>query len=195
MNLIIIEGIDQCGKSSLIRNICKYYNYDNIVVRHFAKPPNGLSPKDALNFQMLTFFKETQLLYWIKESDKDVYKYFETMVFYNRSYLGEYVYGQMFRGLDKDKLKKHILKFEKDNILKYEPKLIMLTANPSFCLEKEDGNSFSQTLEQKTIEIQLFDEIFEKSSIKDKLKIKVDDFGRFIPKEDVLKRAVKFLEQ
>jgi thymidylate kinase len=51
MKLIIIEGGDRLGKSTIITGLCKYFNYDNVTVRHFGKPPKGLSPKEVLDFQ------------------------------------------------------------------------------------------------------------------------------------------------
>jgi thymidylate kinase len=194
MKLIICEGTDVIGKNTLIEGICDHYEYDNIMVRHFAKPPKDLDGKEALDFQMLTFICENNLLKHISERDKEIYSYHESIVIYNRSYLGEYVYGQMFRNISKEELEKKITNFEEYFISNYDPKLVMLTADPSFCLEREDGHSFSQTLEQKTREIELFDEVYDLSSIKDKLKIKVDDLDGFIPKEKILKQVTKFLK-
>ena len=35
MKLLIIEGGDQLGKSSLIKGLCEHFNYDNVTIRHF----------------------------------------------------------------------------------------------------------------------------------------------------------------
>jgi hypothetical protein len=192
MKLYLICGPDRLGKDSIIKQLSDFYNYDNISIRHFAKPKKGYSPEITLYNQFNSFTKEIEILDILKQTEE--YSYYENIVIYNRSYLGEYVYSQMFREISSKKISKKIINFENNYILEYNPKLIMLTATPEFCLAKEDGNSFSQTLEQKKKELELFDEVFELTQIKDKIKIKVDNFGRFIPKEDIKKELINFIK-
>jgi len=191
MKLLILESVDCLGKNSLIKSICDYFEYDNVSIRHFSAPLKELNNNDKLNRQFVSFLYEADLLDKLKDCE---YYYYENIIIYNRSYLGEYVYSQMFRGVEKNNISDLILEFESEKILKYNPKLIMLTATPEFCLEKEDGKSFSQNLEQKKKELELFDEVFELTKIKDKLKIKVDNFGRYIPKEDIKNEVIKFIK-
>ena len=42
MKHIIIEGSDRTGKNTLIKSICDKYEYNNITIRHFGKPPKDL---------------------------------------------------------------------------------------------------------------------------------------------------------
>lgn len=195
MKLIILEGGDRLGKSTLIEGICGYYNYDNISIRHFGKPPKNLSPKEVLDFQFNSFDNEIRLI----ESFKSVFfnqpKYYEDIVIWNRSHLGEYVYSQMFRGGNAKDLESKLLTWEEFMLLplNIEIYLITLTSDPDFFLDKEDGNSFSQTLEEKTKELELFKEIHSLSFIKNKLLLKVDKDGYFKFKKNILDDTLYFI--
>lgn len=197
MKHVIIEGGDRLGKSTLIEGIAKHFNYDNVSVRHFGKPPKvfpeGVSP---LEFQAKCFLKEAELTEFIRQLEGDEYCYYENVVVWNRAHLGEYVYGQMFRDQDPKELKDYLHNFEIRHLLNNpeETFLVLLTADPEFFLSKEDGNSFSQDLKDKKRELQLFDEIFELSQIDNKLKIKVNDQKDFLPKEYILGSVLDFMK-
>jgi len=189
MKHIIIEGGDRLGKSTLIEGISNHFNYDNVSIRHFGKPPKvfpeGVSP---LEFQAKCFWKEAHFVEYVRQMEGDEYCYYENIVIWNRAHLGEYVYGQMFRGQDPQELKDYLQGFEMRNLVDKsdETFLILLTAKPEFFLSKEDGQSFSKNLEEKKRELRLFDEIFELSQIDNKLKIRVDKNGKFRPKDQIL---------
>lgn len=195
MKHIILEGGDQLGKSTLISGIINHFNADNVNIRHFGKPPKifpeGISP---LEFQFTCFEKEAYLLECIYQLEEDVFNYYENIVIWNRSHLGEYVYGQMFRNQDPKKIEKYLRNFEIDELI-HRPDntfLILLTADPNFFLSKEDGSSFSQNLDDKKRELQLFDEVFELSQIDNKLRIEVNDGNEFISKDLILNKVLKF---
>jgi len=197
MKHIIIEGGDRLGKSTLIEGLSKHFNYDNVVIRHFGKPPSifpeGISP---LKFQARCFLKEAHILECIRQLEDDEYYYYENIVIWNRAHLGEYVYGQMFRAQDPLELKEYINNFEINNLLanSRETFLFLLTTNPKFFLSKEDGNSFSKNLEEKTRELKLFNEIFDFSSIDNKLRIEVSDREKFYSKDYILNIVLDFIK-
>lgn len=204
MKLIILEGGDQLGKSTLIEGLCKYFNYDNITVRHFGKPPKGMTPKEVLDFQFKCFQKEKDLFNKIFVSERrDNYRYYPEIMIWNRSHLGEYVYSQMFRDGDAKLLKEKLLQFEV-GFIGHKVYLITLTADPEFFLSKEDGNSFSNKLEDKTKELELFKEAHDFSIIANKLIVKVDQSANIIskeftdyifrPKEDILNEVIEFIK-
>jgi len=195
MQHFLIEGGDVLGKNSLIKRICEYYNYDNNIIRHFTKPPKTIINKASFEYQIMCFEKEGQLLNTILQLEKDQYNYFENIMLWNRSIYGEYVYGQMFRGENPSSIEKYIKLFEKKYLLN-NPKtyLILLTADSDFFLSKEDGKSFSQNIEQKTKELKLFNDIFNKSAIDNKIKIKVNDGMSFIPKENIFNQVLNFIK-
>ena len=192
MKLIIIEGGDNLGKNALIKNICNHLNYDNILIRHFGKP--DLSEGDSHYFQDQCFKKEGDLLNVIDSLETDHYTYFDNIVIWNRSHIGEYVYAQMFRGEDASFLKKYILDYEENYLSLLDVYLVTLTASPEFFLNKEDGNSFSKNLKEKTRELELFTEAHNFSTIKNKSIFKVDQNGKFKSKQDIFNKVINFLK-
>jgi thymidylate kinase len=194
MKTIIIEGTDRTGKSSLIKGICDYYEYDNVIVRHCGKPPKHI-PKDAVyQWQMSCFIKEGNLAAQVLLSEFNEHKYYENKIIYNRYYLGEYVYGIMFRDYKKEFISHRLNEFEKQFIDQQDTYLITMAGDPVFLLSQEDGNSFSQNIDQKTQEIELFKEIHEKSIIENKLFLKVDNgIGEYLPKQQLLDTTLNFI--
>ncbi|MFA5153265.1 MAG: hypothetical protein WC554_11945 [Clostridia bacterium] len=191
--LIICCGGDNLGKTSLIKGLCEHYDYKNVTIRHCDKPPKDLSPAESLDFQFKCFYSEANLIRHIFEKHNK-YCYHDNVIIFDRFYLGEFVYGQMFRNMTSEILKKKILFFE-EHFLNYDNVyLITLTADPDFFLSKEDGKSFSQNIEQKTKELNLFREACEVSRIKEKLLIKVDNNSQFRTKEEILNETIDFLE-
>jgi len=194
MKLIILEGGDRLGKSTIIKRLCEYYNYDNITIRHFGKPPKGMSPKKVLEFQFKAFKNELNLFYRIYTRSMNNYTYYPEVMIWNRSHLGEYVYSQMFRGGNPEKLKNKLLRFEK-KLINYETYLITLTADPDFFNSREsDGHELSKTLEQKTKELELFKEAHKFSILSHKHLIKVDNNGQFRTKDDIFNEVINFIK-
>jgi len=197
MKHIIIEGGDRLGKSTLIEGIANHFNYDNVTIRHFGKPPK-VFPEDVspLEFQAKCFWKEAHFVEYTRQMENDIYNYYENIVIWNRAHLGEYVYGQMFRGQDPEELKEYLQGFETRNLIDKsdETFLIMLTADPEFFLSKEDGQSFSQNLDDKTRELKLFDDIFEHSLIDNKLRIKVNEGSEYLQKSYIFSLVMEFLK-
>jgi len=198
MKLIIIESGDCLGKNLLIKGLCEHFNYDNVTIRHFGKPPTGLSPEQTLDIQFQCFAHEAALLNSYKHEDNR-HEYYSDTIIWNRSHLGEYVYSTIFRNTDPDKVKERLLAFEQFWLSSYQDMLsktylITLLADPEFFLSKEDGQSFSKNLEQKTKELTLFEEATKFSLIKNKLLMKVDKGGEFRDKQEILDEAISFIE-
>jgi len=216
MKFIIFEGGDRLGKSTFIEGLCKHYNYDNVTIRHFGKPPKGMTPEEVLDFQFKAFDKEMELFYQIyRNGTYDKYHYYPEILIWNRSHLGEYVYSQMFRGGKPEVLKNMLLEYER-GFISHKVYLITLTADPEFFYSKEDGNSFSNKLEDKTKELELFKEAHDFSIISNKLLVKVDQtivttdesieflktkgikinkyLNIFRPKEELLNEVIQFIE-
>jgi len=195
MKHIIIEGGDRLGKDTIIDFLCKHYGYNNIAIRHFNKPPKKLPPKAAQEFQFNTLYKEINYVKFLSDViDSDEFKYFENILIWNRGHLGEYVYSQMYRGISKRDVSLKLKKLEQ-NLNNSNTYLITLIADPEFFLKKEDGKSLSVNIEQKTEEIRLFREIYNKSLIPNKLLIKVDNQGKFISKYKIFSKVLDFLNE
>jgi thymidylate kinase len=196
MKLIIIEGGDNLGKSLLIEGLCKHFNYDNVNVRHFGKPPKGLTPEEFTDYQVTAFEQEAELVGQTRSMDNSGQKYYDSVIIWNRSHLGEYVYSQMFREGNVEELKAMIAYFEAYTLgvnAYKEIYLVTLTADTHFFLSKEDGNSFSQNFEQKKTELNLFNEVHRLSNIYHKHFIKVDYDGQFRDKDEILKEVIDFV--
>lgn len=193
MKTIIICGLDRVGKNSLIKGMCEHYEYDNVCVRHCAKPPKNVATDDVYKWQMSCFMKEGNLSQCIKSLENDEHQYYENVLIYNRYYLGEYVYGIMYRNYRKEFISAKIEEFERQYVDINNTFLITLLAEPQFIMSKEDGNSFATNVTEKIREIDLFKEVHEKSLIKNKLIIKVDECGEYRSKTDILNEVLSLV--
>lgn len=195
--ILICEGGDRLGKGTLIKGLCEHYDYKNVIIRHCDKPPKGLTPKETSDFQFKAFEQEFQLMRCIQHMPKK-YLYHDNVIIYDRFYPGEYVYSQMFRGIKSDYVKEKILYFENIYIKNNKhiiPCLITLTADPSFFFSQEDGKSFSQNVEQKTKELDLFKEIHNISTVSNKLLLKVDENGSYRNKTEIFNDVINFINE
>jgi len=195
MKHIIIEGGDRLGKDTLLKRLCDHFNYNNVTIRHFDKPPKGLTPKETLEFQFEVFYKEMLFATYIDENiDSDDRGYHDNVLIWNRSHLGEYVYSQMFRGINKRDISTKLRTFEERNDLG-NVHLITLTASPKFFLDQEDGESFSQNIEDKSRELQLFKEAHALSLIPHKRLIKVNQGNSYRGKDIIFNEVLDLLDE
>jgi len=84
--IIIFEGSDCVGKTSLINEFSKLLPKDKIVLKHYKNPPNVLS-------QQLYCYQE-----YVFEIDRIAPWKDEIIFLYDRFYFGERVYAPIFRG-------------------------------------------------------------------------------------------------
>jgi thymidylate kinase len=194
MKHIVIEGGDGLGKNSLIEALCRYYNYNNVAIRHFDKPPKGLTPKETLEFQFQVFHKEFRYAQEMMEFlEHDEYGYHENVLIWNRSHLGEFVYSQMFRGISRRDVAKRINSLER-MFIHPNQYLITLSASPKFFLDQEDGESLSQNLDEKDKELHLFREVHTLSLIENKKLIKVNEGQRYKGKDIIFNEVLEFIK-
>ncbi len=184
----IIESIDRCGKDTLINNLLCEFGHK--FVFHRKKPEllqyyieqskiNGINP--LLLYQRACFANDMALL---KNTE-----YNKFGIIFNRSWLGESVYADMYRGYSGQ----YVFDLEKIAGLETlkDTRLILLWED--FKISKhfvDDGESLG-TCNDREREQNLFLEGFKKSKIKDKKLICVTDKdGSFRPKEDILREAI-----
>lgn len=160
--LIIIEGPDRTGKDTLIKNINKYFDKTFLNVHSFGF---GLPPEEEKVKARKVYFDTMRTFLGI----------YGAHIIWNRSYLGEYVYGKIIRNYDFN-----IEEFEND--FKYTDlfrtaKLIVLVDDPKNLVKREDGNSLSNgdLLTTKIQEVQRFKDVFDKTQICDKILIDIRD--------------------
>ena len=145
MNLIF-EGPDNVGKGTTITNIRNHYNstaWTNIFY-------TGVKTKDTYGY-MADLFGSM----WKHFSLDDVLS--------DRSHISEYVFAKRYRGLSDEKL--DILFLQEKYYKGPETVLIMLIDTPLNLVDREDGLSHSETVEEKQEEIGLYLEAYKRSTL------------------------------
>jgi len=170
---IIIEGIDNVGKDTQIRNIIKHFEVPFQVLHYYGCPIKNA----GMNIKFTK--KLYQDMFWnIKEND---------YVICNRSHLGETVYAPIYRSLGAD----WIFNLEKEYTDAYDD-LILITIidKAKNVIKRDDGLSLSTDKKQKKLEISMFKQAHEKSSIQNKLLININ--GK--DEQEVKKEIINFIE-
>lgn len=178
--LVIIEGPDNTGKTTVINRLMK--KYDNIYYIHCQKPVNA----DPI----LAALEQTNLFNKILQQIRHMTAYIKPeLIILDRSWFGEYVYGCKYRGNGKeyviDMIQKCINKLNEiseEIELEYYP-ILLTVDNPVFCIKNDDGLSLSHArLDNITDEVNRFNEIAEKFNIN---KVIVNSDLNFRPKDDI----------
>lgn len=189
MKIIIIEGPDNTGKSTIIHELLEQYN--NVKIKHCTKPkctiPELAKKEQTENFEELV-------------SD-DIFEYFNCntdLIIHNRSFYGEYVYGCMYREIE-DTYAKYLV-YSLENVYTKHIGLddvyliTLLPQNPEFLVKNEDGKSISDgKLEKITEECNRFKEIHEYSTLKNKMLLYIENNGKFINKNELNKQINDFI--
>lgn len=186
MKHIIVEGTDRVGKNTLINFLCS--KTQNYCVRHFGKPL-GLSNEERIRYQKQDFLNEFRLSL-LTCKDTNFERTPEDLYIWNRSHIGEWVYGKMYRNYHPTWIWEEEQKFLFDKTDTY---LILLYGEPDFLIKREDGNSLSAKLEDRECEINLFHEAFDMSIIPNKLKICINKGDSYVPIDVIRKKTIKFL--
>ena len=181
--LVIIEGTDRTGKDTLVNRLVE--SSENSVKRHFSFPP-GDTDEDKAFFQQLSFNQEFRIWRLIDREMRN------TLTVWNRSYLGEMVYGTIYRDT---KPHEWVWDLEKHWEMHIDPRvyLVLLYADPEFLVGQEDGKSHSGKLEDKKSEVSAFLETFENTAIQKKLLIKVNKGSEYIDREDIFNQVIAFI--
>lgn len=161
-NLIIIEGPDRAGKGTLIDTLRNQIKSPFVAVIHSSKPPkNTDNPRDW------SYMYNHNLLSTIKRIDNNDF------IILDRSYIGEYVYGPIYRDV-KYQLEdfKEIDKWITGRLAdQYNIMLITIVDNPNALLQRSDGLSNSEYISDICKEVEQFKELHYYSEIKHKLLI------------------------
>jgi thymidylate kinase len=186
--IVIVEGIDNIGKDSLINGIMSHFSQEGLKFKeeviHFTSPQGNTFEEKRL-YQEGFFRKQFQ-----KQLDNP-----KSFYFWNRSHLGEYIYGNLYRNTDSnwifDLEKEYLEKFKQNDI---PIMLFMLEASAEFSLNNDDGKSLANSLEKRNQEIALFNDAFEKTQISKKTKYNVQkNKFDFIPLEQRIIEFNKFI--
>jgi thymidylate kinase len=168
MKLLIIEGTDRTGKDTLIQSLMAKYPNSEMV--HWGYPV-GDTNDEKTEYQKMSF---GYLMRWYKFKKKMSNL---DLLIWNRSHIGEYVYGTIYRDSYPDtwipELENEFLKDDKDVYL------VLLQADAEFIVTQDDGESYSNKLVDKQAEINKFEEAFNNSIILNKTKIKVNNGNEY----------------
>jgi len=174
----VIEGVDRLGKDTLIESIQQRLGYFQVV--HFQKPrildAYKIFKNSQLKYQEDSFTNAMQML---KSSAKFIF---------NRSWVGEAVYGPMYRNTDSS----YIWKLEQTHNIgqMQDVRLILLVEDFSKSKHFVDDGLSLGSIEKRAQEQQLFIDAFNKSAFPDKKIICVTaEDGSFRPKDDILAEA------
>jgi len=177
--IVIVEGMDRCGKDTLIKSITKYlYNLDylkSVHVLHYSNLP--IREKDKVIQASFSLYYDM-----FRIAEYSLCENFHLIM--NRAHLGEWVYGYIYRNYE--------AKFIYDIELHYfdlmdKICLITLVDSSLKCLEREDGRSLSKADRDKgKIECERFIEATNLSYIKDKLCIDIKNKSIDEVQEDAL---------
>lgn len=174
--IVIFEGIDNVGKDTQIKLFQKYM-FDKHRMSFHQLHYSGFNSTEMTQSELLDI---NYKLYC--EMFDIVYRNNLNFIL-NRSHLGEYVYGNMYRGYDAS----YIFDLEKTRIIK-KIKLILLLDESENVIKRDDGHSFTTNKTVKEKEIELFREVFNKTSIEDKIIIEKNSI------EVTHNNIIKFIE-
>lgn len=152
MKVLLLEGLDNVGKSTLASElIARYKNKYNILFMH-SRSPQSKGDVDPLTYQTVEFITKADIAANIAkhEISKD-HPLSETLCIFDRSWLDEYVYGQIYRKessheiLNMIKLCFRCLMYEElaSNV---DVAAVFLEAAPEFSIAKDDGKSFTSDI-------------------------------------------------
>lgn len=166
--IIIIDGQDNTGKSTLIKKILSDAPFMKQFKSH--KVIHSVAPEgDAISEKKAMFLAYINRLYVeIKSCPKD------KLLILDRSWISELVYAPMYRhysgGYVLDLDEQFAPGADGDGLDVF---LFVLIANEKVLTEREDGNSLSTCEVQKAEEYKQFTEAFEISSIQRKMLIDI----------------------
>lgn len=191
--LIIVEGMDNTGKTTLINRLEKTLvnsteTPSKVKIIHLTKPPKDI-PKDEIESYMNTYYDTitSQLL------DNHIISLYDYIIL-DRGYLSEYVYGPLYRNRNELDITVNNLIYEKKLINFYKDNVILILLNSTsntFLKNNEDNESLSNINDKLlNIEREKFFEGFENSIICNKKLYNVNKSGNELFK-DVLPEIIK----
>lgn len=183
--IVLVEGLDRVGKSTVVDFLRSRIKTPNISVRHEGKPPKGV---DAFAWSVSHYQYFFDNLYELPEDD---------VVIYDRSHIGEYCYGNLYRGYNPD----FIWGMEADflaklnyNQINHDVYLIVLVDSAKNILSRTDGLSIEQDEIEYVRSRDKFVTAFGLSNIDKKLLIDLDTgIGYSKSVSEVLNEVAKFI--
>lgn len=195
MKIIIIEGLDNTGKTTLIQGLHEYYQSHNLSVQriHFSAPTGKDTFEELARKQNTEYMDMATSLVDMASAD------LIDVVIIDRCWYSEYVYGQMYRERSAESVWKNISDVENILTIYFDEKdisLVLLDVNDiNFSVKHEDGLSISKADADKiAVEQKLFNEVFLKSTLTNKLHLVVNDGNNFKDKGLLLNTVINTVQ-
>ncbi len=177
--ILIIEGMDRCGKSTLVEQLRKRYFTDpRILIHHSSSPPKV---EDQNEWEVQHYKSLLDTSYYLNYAES-------FNVIYDRFHLGAIVYGKKYRNADPEDIYsiEHLLVRKDDEIA-----LVLLTDWTSNIMERDDENSLESGPDEFDETRMAFEEAFKRSIIPNKLHINIHENGGF---KNTYSTVTKFLD-
>lgn len=197
MTVFLIEGLDRLGKSTLIKRIqsrlghhlqfhrqkpdllsCYMELATQYAYQHIA---SEIKAEALFLYQTSCFSHDMQIINAVQGTNIGI--------IYDRSWLGEAVYADMYRGYSGD----YVFELEKNHEIDKNPDIKLVLLVEDFATSKhfvDDGESFD--IANREREQEKFIAAFNKSCVKNKIMVCVTDknTGDFRPEVDILKEVL-----
>ena len=179
--LIIVDGMDNTGKSTLIARLTKVLESlgNTTITIHSQKPPKDIAPEDTSAYQHKYYLDLINMLTTLKSERK--YDY----IILDIGWISEYVYGPLYRNRGKQEIVEDNIVLDKKVLSLFnmpsDVYLIMLLGSTKFLLSKEDGKSLSDN-DEDLIELERteFEKGYDYSLIDKKIYYEVDSDNEYI---------------
>lgn len=179
--LIIVDGMDNTGKSTLIARLTKVLESlgNTTITIHSQKPPKDIAPEDTSAYQHKYYLDLINMLATLKSERK--YDY----IILDRGWISEYVYGPLYRNRSKQEIVEDNIVLDKKVLSLFnipsDVYLIMLLGSTKFLLSREDGKSLSDN-DENLIELERieFEKGYDYSLIDKKIYYEVDSDNEYI---------------
>ena len=179
--LIIVDGMDNTGKSTLIARLTKVLESlgNTTITIHSQKPPKDIAPEDTAAYQHKYYLDLINMLTTLKSERK--YDY----IILDRGWISEYVYGPLYRNRSKQEIVEDNIVLDKKVLSLFnipsDVYLIMLLGSTKFLLSREDGKSLSDN-DESLIELERteFEKGYDYSLIDKKIYYEVDSDNEYI---------------
>ena len=179
--LIIVDGMDNTGKSTLIARLTKVLESlgNTTITIHSQKPPKDIAPEDTSAYQHKYYLDLINMLTTLKSERK--YDY----IILDRGWISEYVYGPLDRNRGKQEIVEDNIVLDKKVLSLFnipsDVYLIMLLGSTKFLLSREDGKSLSDN-DESLIELERteFEKGYDYSLIDKKIYYEVDSDNEYI---------------
>ena len=201
MVILIFEGADNLGKSTIISKLTdKFKNIVDVTLMH-ATGPKCKEGEDPSTMQRLVFSEMISKCGSIEIQEHILQHINKNLVFMDRSHIGEYVYGQLYRNGNPDDILQMVKELHNGRMY-FNPVVVHLTASPEFVLSHDDSKSLSskedtdKRYELVKKEVELFDEVMTKLNPANYIKINVEGLdGNYRNIDDICNEILSKLKE